>query len=68
MNDIDENVSQIKKQSNKMILSYSFGIFSLEFQGFYTLYFFFYETEILLSVWFIALANIIFAIRYVVSD
>ena len=68
MSEVNKNVSQIKKQSNKIIISYSFGTFALDFLGFYTLYFFFYETEVLLGLWYIVLANIIFAIWNAVND
>lgn len=62
------NKENIKKHSKTTIASYSIGIFALEFMKFYSIYFFFYETEVLLYVGLLALANIIFALWNAVND
>lgn len=60
---------EMKEHSLLNIISYNFGQFASDFQGAFTgLYFFFYETEVFLGIWFITLANIIFAIWNAIDD
>lgn len=56
--------------SKKSMISYSFGSFGIELVGnaFGSLYFFFYETELLLPGGLIIAANIIFAIWNAIND
>ncbi len=56
--------------STKTMISYSFGAFGFELVGnaFAGLYFFFYETELLLPGIFLIIANAIFAIWNAVND
>lgn len=56
--------------STKTMVSYSFGAFGFELVGnaFAGLYFFFYETELLLPGIFLIVANVIFAVWNAVND
>ena len=57
-------------QSKKSMISFSFGSFGIELVGnaFAGLYFFFYETEVLLPGLFLIIANVVFALWNAVND
>jgi GPH family glycoside/pentoside/hexuronide:cation symporter len=69
-NDIKLDDWQEWHESKKSMFSYSFGSFGIELVGnaFAGLYFFFYETELLLPGIFLLIANSIFAIWNAVND